>query len=111
VERGEVWLVSLDPTLGTEQRGERRVVVVSTAAHNRLFTPLVAPITIGGDHARLHGFAVSLTGLGLNVQGVVRCDQVRVMDLRARKAKPMRERLPDDVMDDVCGRIATILVG
>jgi len=109
VERGEVWLVSLDPTIGSEQRGERRVVIVSTAAHNRLFTPIVAPITIGSDHARQHGFAVSLTGLGLNVQGIVRCDQIRALDLRGRKAKPMRERLPDFIMDDICGRIATIL--
>lgn len=108
MERGEVWLVSLDPTAGAEQRGERRVVVVSTAAHNALFTPMVAPITIGGDHARLHGFAVSLTGLGLNVQGIVRCDQVRALDLRARKARSMRERVPDYVMDDICAKIATI---
>ena len=110
MQRGEIWVVSLDPTAGHEQRGERRVVILSTAEFNRLTgVPLVAPITNGGDFARVRGFTVSLTGLGLNTQGVVRCDQPRVLDLRARKGRPTRERLPDAVMDDVLARVSTLI--
>jgi mRNA-degrading endonuclease toxin of MazEF toxin-antitoxin module len=107
MERGEVWIVSPDPTTGTEQRGQRLVVVVSTGRHNRLFTPVVAPIT-GGGHPRQHGFAVPLTGLGLATQGIVRCDQPRALDLRARGGRFTGDVIPEAVIDDLCARIATI---
>lgn len=109
MERGEIWVVSLDPTAGQEQRGERRVVILTTAAFNRMTNvPIVAPVTIGGDFARVRGFTVSLTGLGLNTQGVVRCDQPRAMALRARGARRTNEKLPDFVMDDVLARVGTL---
>ena len=109
IERGEIYLVSLDPVEGHEQRGERRVLVVSTAEFNRLTgVPVVVPITMGGDFARVRGFAVSLTGLGLNTQGVVRCDQPRTLDLRARHARKMNERLPDIIVDDILAKLAAI---
>ncbi len=110
MQRGEIWVVSLDPTAGHEKRGERRVVILSTAEFNRLTgVPLVAPITIGGDFARMRGFTVSLTGLGLNTQGVVRCDQPRVLDLRARGGRATREWLPEAVMDDVLAKVGTLI--
>ena len=34
-KRGEIWLVSLDPTSGHEQRGRRPVLIVSPEAFNR----------------------------------------------------------------------------
>ena len=93
MQRGEIWIVSLDPAAGHEQRGERRVVILSPAEFNRATNvPLVAPITTGGDFARMRGFTVSLTGLGLTTQGVVRCDQPRVLDLRARGGRPTPAR-------------------
>lgn len=48
MERGDIYLVSLDPTSGHEQRGTRPVLVVSPSAFNRLTkTPVVLPITQG----------------------------------------------------------------
>lgn len=109
MERGEIWVVSLDPTSGHEQRGERRVVILSTAEFNKATSvPVVAPITIGGDFARVRGFTVNLSGLGLSAQGVVRCDQPRTMDLRARGARRTKEKLPDYIMDDVLARVGAI---
>ena len=35
MERGDIYLVSLDPTLGHEQKGTRPVLVVSPGAFNR----------------------------------------------------------------------------
>ena len=43
--RGEVWLVNLDPTLGSEIRKTRPAVVISSDAVGRLPIKLVAPIT------------------------------------------------------------------
>jgi mRNA-degrading endonuclease toxin of MazEF toxin-antitoxin module len=64
MERGDIYLVSLDPTSGHEQQGRRPVLIVSPAAFNRLTkTPVVLPITSRGSFVRTAGFAVSLMGV------------------------------------------------
>ncbi|NCA72500.1 MAG: type II toxin-antitoxin system ChpB family toxin [Sphingobacteriia bacterium] len=109
MERGDIYLVSLDPTSGHEQRGTRPVLVVSASAFNQLTkTPVVLPITRGGNFARTAGFAVSLTGAGTNTTGVVRCDQLRAMDLGSRNARKL-ESVPTVVMDEVLAKLAAIL--
>ena len=66
MERGDIYLVSLDPTSGHEQQGTRPVLVVSPTPFNRLTkTPIVLPITSGGNFARTAGFAVPLMGVSL----------------------------------------------
>lgn len=108
MERGDIYLVSLDPTAGREQQGTRPVLIVSPAAFNRATnTPVVLPITGGGNHARTSGFAVTLTGAGTSTTGVIRCDQPRAIDLRARQAKKL-ESVPEFIMDDVLARLAVI---
>ncbi|ADO47963.1 type II toxin-antitoxin system PemK/MazF family toxin [[Enterobacter] lignolyticus] len=109
MERGEVWLVSLDPTAGHEQSGKRPVLIVSPAAFNQITRlPVVLPITTGGNFARTAGFAVSLDGAGTKTTGVIRCDQPRTIDMAARHGKRL-ERLPDGIINDVLARLATIL--
>lgn len=57
MERGDIYLVSLDPTSGHEQQGIRPVLVVSPTPFNRLTkTPIMLPITSGGNFARTAGF-------------------------------------------------------
>ena len=78
MRRGDIYLVSLDPTEGHEQQGTRPVLVASPDAFNRVTrVPVVLPITNGGNFARTAGFAVSLDGCGTRTTGVVRCDQPR----------------------------------
>ena len=43
--RGDIWLVSLDPTVGSDIRKTRPAVVVSSDAVGRLPVKLVAPVT------------------------------------------------------------------
>ncbi len=109
MERGDIYLVSLDPTSGHEQRGMRPVLIVSPSAFNRLTrTPVVLPITRGGNFARTAGFAVPLTGAGTNTTGIVRCDQPRAMDLGSRKARRL-EGVPAEIVEEVLAKLATIL--
>ena len=109
MERGDVYVVSLDPTSGHEQRGTRPVLVVSPGAFNRLTkTPVVLPITTGGNFARTAGFAVSLSGAGTKTVGVVRCDQPRALDMEARRGRKV-ESVPAAIVDEVLARLATIL--
>ena len=108
MERGEIYLVSLDPTSGHEQRGTRPVLIVSPGAFNRLTgTPIVLPITSGGSFARMAGFAVSLSGTGTRTTGVIRCDQPRAFDLRARSARRL-EAVPSVIIDEVLARLAPL---
>ena len=109
MQRGEIWLVSLDPTSGHEQRGRRPVLIVSPAPFNELTgTPVVLPITTGGSFARRRGFAVPLDDSGTRTTGVIRCDQPRALDLAARNGKRL-EAVPEAVIDDVLARLAAIL--
>ncbi len=106
MNRGDIYLVSLDPTEGREQRGSRPVLVVSPGEFNEATRlPVICPITSGGDFTRRIGFAVPITGIGTT--GVVRCDQPRVLDLAARKAHKV-DTLPASIMDEVLARLAPI---
>jgi mRNA-degrading endonuclease toxin of MazEF toxin-antitoxin module len=108
MKRGEIWLVSLDPASGHEQRGRRPVLIVSPEAFNRITKlPVVLPITSGGNFARTAGFAVPLTGAGTKTTGVVRCDQPRTLDLAARGGRKL-ESIPEALMDEVLARITPV---
>ncbi len=82
VKRGEIWLVNLDPTVGSEIRKTRPCVVVSPAEiHDHLRTVLVAPMTTSGREAP---FRIEVTHGGR--QGLILLDQVRAVD-KSRLAK------------------------
>jgi mRNA-degrading endonuclease toxin of MazEF toxin-antitoxin module len=106
MKRGEIWLVSLDPAAGHEQKGRRPVLIVSPEVFNRVTKlPVVLPLTSGGSFARTAGFAVTLAGA--KTTGVVRCDQPRVLDLAARGGRRL-ETLPDEIVDEVLAKLAPI---
>ena len=106
MKRGDIYLVSLDPTAGHEQSGSRPVLVVSPGVFNQATKlPVVLPITNGGDFARRLGFAVSLEGT--KTTGIIRCDQPRVLDLVARNGRKI-ESLPESIMDEVLAKVSTI---
>ncbi len=76
MKRGEVWLVALDPTVGTEIQKTRPCIIVSPPEmHDHLRTVIVAPMTTGSRPA---GFRVPLTFKGQ--QGLVLLDQIRTVD-------------------------------
>lgn len=106
MNRGDIYMVSLDPTLGHEQQGHRPVLIVSPTAFNRATRlPVVLPITGGGEFARRIGFAVPLTGIRIN--GIVRCDQPRVLDIEARNGRKVDE-LPLELLEEVLAKTITL---
>jgi mRNA-degrading endonuclease toxin of MazEF toxin-antitoxin module len=70
LERGDIYHVDLNPIQGREQAGPRFVLIVSPNVFNTLGTPLVCPITQGGDFARRAGYAVSLSGAGTKTRAL-----------------------------------------
>lgn len=106
MKRGDIYLVSLDPTKGHEQQGYRPVLVISPTEFNEATKlPVVLPITSGGAFARRIGFAVPIAGI--KTSGVVRCDQPRVLDLNARNGRRI-DTLPQPILDDVLAKIVTL---
>ncbi|WP_077000402.1 type II toxin-antitoxin system PemK/MazF family toxin [Variovorax sp. KK3] len=84
VRRGEIWLVNLDPTVGSEIKKSRPCVVVSPSELNdHLRTVIVAPMTSKGFPAP---FRIALTHSG--TKGLILLDQVRTVD-KVRLAKKL----------------------
>jgi len=82
VRRGEIWLVNLDPTVGSEIRKSRPCVIVSPPELNtHLRTIIVAPMTSKGFAAP---FRVPITHAG--TKGLIVLDQIRPVD-KVRMAK------------------------
>jgi len=107
-ERGDIFRVGLDPTIGPEQARTRPVLVLTQHEFNRRGLAFVCPITPGGEYARDAGFAVSLLGAGTETQGVVLCHQARSIAWKARSARFI-ERAPDAVTVDVIARVAALI--
>ena len=106
MNRGDIYLVSHDPTAGHEQNGSLPVLIVSADAFNKATKlPVVLPITSGGEFTRRLGFAVPITGIKTTC--VIRCDQPRVLDLSARHGRKV-DTLPESIMDEVLARVATL---
>ena len=75
MNRFEVWLVNLDPTIGSEIRKTRPAVIVSPDELNvHLATVIVVPLTTG----RSYPFRVK-TQVG-GKDGVAAIDQIRTVD-------------------------------
>jgi mRNA interferase MazF len=84
VKRGEIWLVNLDPTIGSEIKKARPCVIVSPADLNdHLRTVIVAPMTSKGFAAP---FRIPVTHSG--TQGLILLDQIRTVD-KARLSKKL----------------------
>lgn len=108
MRRGDIYLTSLDPSFGHEQKGTRPVLVVSPDRFNQVTqAPIVVPITTGGNFARLAGFTVLLSGSGTRTTGVIRCDQPRPIDLGARNARKL-ESVPAAILDEVLALLAPL---
>jgi mRNA interferase MazF len=97
VNRFEIWLVSLDPTQGTEIAKTRPCLVISPDSANKyLNTVLVAPLT----HTR-KGFPTRINCQFANQDGQIALDQIRAVDKVTRLVKKVGN-LDDFTCEQVC---------
>ncbi|MEY4979096.1 MAG: hypothetical protein RLZZ352_1366 [Pseudomonadota bacterium] len=76
LQTGDIWLVALDPTVGSEIQKTRPCVVISpNEMHQHLRTVIVAPMTTGSRPA---AFRIPLSFQGK--QGLILLDQIRTLD-------------------------------
>lgn len=96
-EQGDIVYLDFDPQAGHEQRGRRPALVVSNNLFNRVSSlTMVCPIT---HTDRGHPFHVRLDER-TKTEGVVMCDQARMLDLSSRQAS-YEEKAPADLVAEV----------
>jgi mRNA interferase MazF len=83
IQRGEIYLVDLNPVQGREQAGRRPVLVLSVDAINRL--PLVVSVVVGtkGENVRRDyptNVRVPAAESGLPMETVFLCFQLRSLN-------------------------------
>ena len=89
VSRGDIWLINLDPTKGSEIKKARPCIIVSPQEmHDFLRTVIIAPMTSKG---RAAGFRVPITHDGK--KGLILLDQIRSVD-KARLVKKVGKANP-----------------
>lgn len=108
MKQGDILLVTLDPTVGSEIRGKRPVFVLSNSAFNCGGRALVAAITQGGNFDRVRGWAVPLMGTGTQTQGAVVLSQCRMIDYAERGAKHV-ESVPSYVIEEALAKFQAAL--
>ncbi|MQA40502.1 type II toxin-antitoxin system PemK/MazF family toxin [Rugamonas aquatica] len=106
--QGEIYLISMDPTVGTEIHGMRPALVLSNSESNKQGRVLMAPITQGANIDRVRGWATSLMGTGTRTQGAAIVNQARFLDYAARKARFV-EDTPAEVTEDAMARLQAAL--
>jgi mRNA interferase MazF len=108
-EQGDIILLDFDPQTGYEHKGRRPAYVASNKDfHNLTNLAIVCPITSSTRGFPLH---VSLDE-HTETTGVIMCEQVKSLDLKARKASYVEKaprHIADEVFDILYGSIEKIV--
>ena len=89
ISRGDIWLINLDPTKGSEIKKTRQCIIVSPQEmHDFLRTVIIAPMTTKGRQAP---YRLSITHDGK--KGLILLDQIRSVD-KARLVKKVGKANP-----------------
>jgi mRNA interferase MazF len=105
-DRGDFVWIDLNPRQGREQSGHRPALVISPKAYNRKAgLCVICPAT---RQAKGYPFEVPVH-MGDRSRSVILADHVRSVDWKQRRIRRI-ETVPDDVLDDVVGRLEALLI-
>jgi mRNA interferase MazF len=109
-KRGEVWIVELDPTKGSEMKKTRRSVVVSSDAVGVLPIKLIAPIRGWKEEFSDDLWNIKLEPTPAN--GLTKESTVDVLQLRGVDVQRFKKRvgnLSASEMEEVAASIAAVV--
>lgn len=75
MNRFDVYLVNLDPTIGSEMKKTRPCVIISPNEMHILKTRIIAPLT-----SKIHGFPTRVSIIFNSIHGEIALDQLRSVD-------------------------------
>ena len=110
MKQGEIWLVSLDPSVGAEIKKTRPAVIVNDNTLGRLPLKIIVPITDWKDRYSIAPWMVKILPdkkNGLSKESSADCFQIRSV---AEERCVKRLGLVDiDIMDKIRKAIGTVL--
>jgi mRNA interferase MazF len=107
-KQGDILLVNLDPTKGSEQAGTRPVLVISQDLHNQKQKMIFAcPITSTNRYYPTH---IAINGRCNNTDGFIMCEQLKAIDYEKRGAR-LIDRASDELLAEVLEIIDLIIWG
>jgi mRNA interferase MazF len=108
--RSEIWLVNLNPTIGSEIRKTRPVVVISVDSIGKLPLKLIAPVTDWKPHFELNPWQVRVEPDENN--GLTKISGVDVLQLRGVDLQRFVRKLgilPPEIMKEINLAIALVV--
>ena len=103
-ERGDIVWTNFNPAAGHEQMGKRPALILSPGTFNKkILLAMAAPIT---SRVRGHGFEVPVSGR--KVEGVVLCQQVKMIDFTERGLQFV-EKTSKEIVSEVLARVRAIV--
>jgi mRNA interferase MazF len=96
IKRGEVWLANLDPSKGSEQAGNRPIIIFQESNLSKFTTTIITiPLTKNLRRATLPTCLQIAKGQGgLDQDSVALCHQLRVLD-KTRLIKRLGQLQPE----------------
>ena len=110
MEKGEIWLINLDPTVGAEIRKTRPAVIVSADAVGVLPLKVIVPITEWKEH---YAIAPWMVRLGPDFESVLQkpsaADTFQVRSVAQERFVRRIGRLSEPSMRSIAKALATVL--
>ncbi|MEI8061667.1 MAG: type II toxin-antitoxin system PemK/MazF family toxin [bacterium] len=104
MKRGQIILVNFSPTSGHEQKGYRPAVVLSHTLHNQKTNlAIVCRIT-----SQIKGYPFEVEIDTKKVKGVAIANQIRTLDLGARKYK-LADVVSDKILLEIIRKVKLII--
>ena len=110
MRRGEVWLIDLDPTVGSEIRKTRPAVIVNDDAVGALPLKVIVPITDWKDHYDIAAWMVRIDPDPMNgLSKVSAADAFQVRSVSQQRFVRQIGRLPTTLMGEIGKALAAVL--
>lgn len=104
-ERGDIIWLRFGEQAGHEQSGRRPALVLSPVEYNRKTgMAICCPFT-----SQVKGYPYEvLVPKGMKVSGVILVDQIKNIDWKMRRGE-FAEKISDEILDEVSGKLMTLL--
>jgi mRNA interferase MazF len=113
--RGEIWLVNFDPTIGAEIKKVRPAVIISSDAVGKLPIKLIAPITDWKPYFSQNFWHVRIEPVRIEpdaVNGLTKISAIDALQLRGVDLKRFRRKLGsvgEVTMSEIAVAIVTVI--
>ena len=109
-QRGEVWRVNFDPTVGAEIRKTRPAIVISSNSIGRLPLKLVVPVTGWQETFEHNAWHVKLEpDMGSGLKKVSAADTLQVRGVDSERFVAKIGGVSQEVLDEIAVAIAIII--